>query len=229
MGQTTIVEKVLRSMHTKFNYVVCFIKESNDITSLSIDELKSSLLVHEQRIKITQEKEDEHVLKIASYGRGGITNQGDDSMMKVRGKGNLKLHKNGITQVIIDVYYLLYLKNNLLSVSQLMQKEQIMVFKDGGLDTLIKKDMVKGMPSLKDLEETCSDCLMGKKHRESITKQVTRRAKEKYELIDSDVCGPIKPGSNDGSRYFITFTYDFSRKTWIYFFHEGAGAFDVFK
>lgn len=52
--------------------------------------------------------------------------------MKVRGKGNLKLHMNGITQVITDVYYLLDLKNNLLSVSQLMQKELTMVFKDGG-------------------------------------------------------------------------------------------------
>lgn len=28
-----------------------------------------------------------------------------------------------------------------------------------GLDTLIKKEMVNGMPSLKNLEETCSDCL----------------------------------------------------------------------
>lgn len=98
-----------------------------------------------------------------------------------------------------------------------------------GLDTLIKKEMVKGMPSLKDLGETCSDCLMGKKHRESIPKQVTHRAKEKYELIHSDVCGPIKPGSNGRSRYFITFTHYFSRKTLIYFLHEGAGAFDVFK
>lgn len=34
---------------------------------LSIDELESSLLVHEQRIKTNQEKEDEHVLKIAIY------------------------------------------------------------------------------------------------------------------------------------------------------------------
>ncbi|KAI5444871.1 hypothetical protein KIW84_013228 [Lathyrus oleraceus] len=63
---------------------------------------------------------------------------GDDSIMKIMGKVNLKLHMNVITQVIT------------------------------GIDTLIKKDMVKGMPSLKDLAETCSDCLMEKQDRKAI-------------------------------------------------------------
>jgi hypothetical protein len=42
-----IVEKILRSMTPKFNFVVCSIEESNNIEELSIDELQSSLLVHE--------------------------------------------------------------------------------------------------------------------------------------------------------------------------------------
>ena len=46
----TIVEKILRSMTVKFNFVVCSIKESKDIDTLSIDELQSSLLVHEQKL-----------------------------------------------------------------------------------------------------------------------------------------------------------------------------------
>jgi hypothetical protein len=45
-----IVEKILRSMTPKFNFVVCSIEESNNIEELSIDELQSSLLVHEQKI-----------------------------------------------------------------------------------------------------------------------------------------------------------------------------------
>ena len=52
--------------------------------------------------------------------------------MQVMGKGNLKLHMNGITQVITDVYYFPSLKNNLLSVVQLMQKELTIMFKDEG-------------------------------------------------------------------------------------------------
>ena len=49
MEQTVIVEKILRSMTSKFNYVVCSIEESNNISTMSIDELQSNLLVHEQR------------------------------------------------------------------------------------------------------------------------------------------------------------------------------------
>ena len=45
----TIVEKIFRSMTPKFNFVVCSIEESHDIDELSIDELQSSLLVHERK------------------------------------------------------------------------------------------------------------------------------------------------------------------------------------
>lgn len=56
--------------------------------------------------------------------------------MQIMGKGNLKLHMNGITQVITDVYYFPGLKNNLLNVGKLMQKDIIIVFKDGGRKVL---------------------------------------------------------------------------------------------
>jgi hypothetical protein len=37
-----VVEKILRSIPAKFNYVMCSIEESNDVTTLSIDELHST-------------------------------------------------------------------------------------------------------------------------------------------------------------------------------------------
>ena len=46
----TVVEKILWSMTPKFNFVVCSTKEAHDIEELSIDELKSSLLIHEKKI-----------------------------------------------------------------------------------------------------------------------------------------------------------------------------------
>lgn len=47
MEDVTIVEKILRSTTSKFDYAVCIIKESKDIDELSLDELQSSLLVLE--------------------------------------------------------------------------------------------------------------------------------------------------------------------------------------
>nr|XP_010317112.1 uncharacterized protein LOC101265058 [Solanum lycopersicum] len=47
MNNITIVEKILRSLMLKYDYVVCSIEESKDIDELSLDELQSSLLVDE--------------------------------------------------------------------------------------------------------------------------------------------------------------------------------------
>ena len=59
-GDVAIVEKILRSMTPKFDYVVCSIEESKDIDTLTIDELQSSLLVHEQCM--SSHVEEEHAL-----------------------------------------------------------------------------------------------------------------------------------------------------------------------
>ncbi|CAJ2658399.1 unnamed protein product [Trifolium pratense] len=386
-----IVEKILRSMTSKFEYVVCSIEESHDVTTMSIDELQSSLLVHEGRMKIHKVKEEEQALKVSNSnlgrgsansrgrgrtssrgrGRGGRsaantskefvecyrchklghyqnecptweenanfaefdeheemlmmaqnqsnvnTNQvwfldsgcsnhmigtkewlfdyddtfretvklGDNSTMSVMGKGNVKISLQGKISVITDVYYLPNLRNNLLSIGQLQQKNLTIVFnKDTckifheerglivstpmtvnrmyillcpvitpsclktthesegslwhhryghlsfkGLHTLAKKDMVNGLPLLQESQELCSDCVISKQHRDSIPKTSSWRATEKLELVHSDICGPITPTSNGGCRYFITFTDDYSRKTWTYPLKEKSSALAVFK
>ncbi|GAU51653.1 hypothetical protein TSUD_414750 [Trifolium subterraneum] len=385
MEQVVIVEIFLCSLLPKFNYVVCSIEQSTDVTTLGIDALQSSLLVQEQRLKSQSEKEEEQALKVSSAGRGnnnrgrgrnssrgrgrgrvskenvecykchkmghyqsdcpswgendanyavfdqneeillmaqhevetnardevwfldsGCSNHmigtkewlydfdenirecvklGDDSRMQIKGKGNLKLCIGGLTQVITDVYYIPGLKNNLLSIGQLQQKNLTIVFKKDlckvyheekglimstkmssnrmyvifapiivpmcfktvkmdnnelwhcryghlsfkGLNTLVKKEMVKGLPHLQDMEDTFVSCLTSKQHREAIPKSSNWRATKLLELVHSDICGPITPQSNGGNRYFITFTDDFSRKTWTYLLANKACAFDEFK
>ncbi|GAU10696.1 hypothetical protein TSUD_424250, partial [Trifolium subterraneum] len=72
--QVVVVEKILRSMPERFNYVVCSIEEANDVTAMTIDELQSSLLVHEGRMKNHKPHQKEHnedqALKMRNAGRG---------------------------------------------------------------------------------------------------------------------------------------------------------------
>lgn len=65
----TILEKILRSLTIKFNYVVFSIEESNNLDTLSLDELQSSLLVQETCMRGESTKE-EQVLKVSYEGRG---------------------------------------------------------------------------------------------------------------------------------------------------------------
>ena len=60
-GDVEVVERILRSMTPKFDYNVCSIEESKDTTILTIDELQSNLLVHEQRM--SSHVEEEHALR----------------------------------------------------------------------------------------------------------------------------------------------------------------------
>ncbi|KAA8515413.1 hypothetical protein F0562_018976 [Nyssa sinensis] len=73
MEDVVVIKNILRSMTSKYNYVVCSIEESNDLDILSIDELQSSLLVHEQRMG--RHTVDEQALKVTydvqQGGRGG--------------------------------------------------------------------------------------------------------------------------------------------------------------
>ncbi|XP_075092128.1 uncharacterized protein LOC142172417 [Nicotiana tabacum] len=87
MGDAIIVEKILCSLTPKYDYVVCSIEESKDIDVLSLDELQSSLLVHEQKMNRSSTS-DEQALKVSTFisssnsrGRGGGRGRG-------RGRGD---------------------------------------------------------------------------------------------------------------------------------------------
>lgn len=70
MDDIKIVEKILRTLTDKWNYIVCSTEESKDIDTLSVDALQSSLMVHEQKFK--KEGGEEQALAVSYYeGQGG--------------------------------------------------------------------------------------------------------------------------------------------------------------
>ena len=88
---STVVSKILRSLTPKFNHVVCAIEESNDIDTMSIDELHGSLLVQEQRMQGSQT--EEQLLRVSYDGKPG-RGRGRSSYRGGQGRGRGRMSPN---------------------------------------------------------------------------------------------------------------------------------------
>ena len=87
------------------------------------------------------------------------------------------------------------------------------------VNQLVKKEMVDGLNC--DVEtqpqKECEACILGKRQKKPFPKQSQHRATRPYEIVHSDVCGPMQVESKGGSKYMLTFTDDYSRYTTVYF------------
>ncbi|XP_060957830.1 uncharacterized protein LOC133029323 [Cannabis sativa] len=59
MEDVTVVEKILRTMTPKFNYIVYCIEEADNIDELLVDELQGSLLVHDHKLNQWEKEKEE--------------------------------------------------------------------------------------------------------------------------------------------------------------------------
>ncbi|KAF1860082.1 hypothetical protein Lal_00027935 [Lupinus albus] len=152
-----IVENILRSLTQKFNFVACAIEEVNDVDLLSIDELQSSLLVHEQQIN--QLEKEEQTLKTLSEnhftssrsdrgrgrGRGrnrGVRNKNDrenqqqnhhqESQLQRRGKGSGGYSSSTSNILLILSFYHIFTirgHHSTTYISKLADKSNVECFK----------------------------------------------------------------------------------------------------
>jgi hypothetical protein len=97
------------------------------------------------------------------------------------------------------------------------------------LYNLSQQQMVKGLPPLPQLQHSYEACLLGKQHRNPFPSASSTPTSRPLELIHSDLCGPLPQKSLTGSRYILTFTYDYSHYSWVYFLSAKSETFDTFK
>ena len=73
----------------------------------------------------------------------------------------------------------------------------------------------------------CETCIGGKYHHSPFASSTTKTT-EVLELVHSDVCGKIRERSLGGAEYFVTFTDDRARYTWVYILKTKDQVFDCF-
>lgn len=92
-----------------------------------------------------------------------------------------------------------------------------------------KKGIVQGMTIGKLARDcNCETCLRRKMTRLPFPK-VSPRESELFEVIHSDVCGPIRVESNGKAKYVITFIVDYSRWCEVRLLKRKDEVFNAFK
>ncbi|PKA48313.1 Retrovirus-related Pol polyprotein from transposon TNT 1-94 [Apostasia shenzhenica] len=147
LPEQKVVEKVLRSLPPKFNFVVAAIEESKDLRTYSLNELMGSMRSHEQNIWFLDSGCSNHMTGVKEIFKSldeSIKLQvclGDSKQIKAEGKGIVSFKgKSGTEKLIHDVLYIPGLKHNLISVGQLVHKGYSIVFHDN-------KCIIKNMTS----------------------------------------------------------------------------------
>ena len=74
----------------------------------------------------------------------------------------------------------------------------------------------------------CEACVGGKHHRNPFTTSTTKTTVP-LELVHSDVCGKMKHRSLGGAEYFLTFTDDHTRYSWVYMLKTKDQVFECFR
>ena len=96
-----------------------------------------------------------------------------------------------------------------------------------GMKMLLSKEK---LPELKSSNlDMCESCILGKQKNVSFLKTGRTPKAEKLELVHIDLWGPSPVASLEGSKYYITFINDSSRKVWVYFLKNKSDVFETFK
>lgn len=89
---------------------------------------------------------------------------------------------------------------------------------------MINEKVVTGIELIpcKDCELQCKVCIESKMTRKSFTKNNQISTKKIFDLVHTDVCGPMQTLTQSNKKYMLTFIDDFSRYTKVYLLNNKA-------
>ena len=76
--------------------------------------------------------------------------------------------------------------------------------------------VVEGLLEIQEKHGVCKGCAKGKNTKKTFPSSDSK-AKGILEIIHSEGCGPMSSSSFNGYVYYVSFSDDFSRNTWIHF------------
>ena len=98
------------------------------------------------------------------------------------------------------------------------------------VNKMMNEQMVDGMNSVNDEKSSvCEACIMGKQHRCPYPRGHAERSTQPFEVVHSDVCGPMSVSLFGGSRYYVTFIDDYTRYNCVYFMKNKIEVLEKFK
>ncbi|GJX45510.1 retrovirus-related pol polyprotein from transposon TNT 1-94 [Tanacetum coccineum] len=98
----------------------------------------------------------------------------------------------------------------------------------GTINQLTLKDLVDGLLKfMYNKDHLCSACEQGKSKKASLPPKLVTNPKSKLELLNTDLCGPMRVASINGKKYILVIVDDYSQYTWVYFLRTKDEAPDM--
>ena len=175
---------------------------------------------------------EKNLLSVCAMIKLGATVLFEDGVVKII--RNSKLLATGVMRGKLYVLKML-IPDEQVNVAERSSSLQLWHYRLGhlGMDNVNKmmnEQMVDGMNSVNDEKSSvCEACIMGKQHRCPYPRGHAEHSTQPFEVVHSDVCGPMSVSSFGGSHYYVTFIDDYTRYNCVYFMKNKSEVLEKFK
>ncbi|KAI3685662.1 hypothetical protein L6452_34917 [Arctium lappa] len=91
--------------------------------------------------------------------------------------------------------------------------------------TRLRQGLVKGLPEMRfEKDSLCPACELGKMKQSSFKSKVKSSTSSTLELLQMDLCGPMRTAYINGKKYVLVMIDDYSRYTWLEFLRNKSDA-----